>query len=44
MRAVALAIILAGMGVECAIRKRHADLNIVGPLTIAFLVCLVFGW
>lgn len=49
MRAIALAIILAGMGLEAAIRGRNIsdaktpDKVLALVLSLLFLVCLVMG-
>ena len=45
MRAIALAIILAGLGIECAIKKKidESDGKIMGFIALLFLGFLILG-
>ena len=45
MRAIALAVCLGALGIECAIRGTDIPINAASStLALAFIVCLFFGW
>jgi hypothetical protein len=44
MRAIALAIILTGGGIEMAIRREKPSGRLQSFFITVFFICLIFGW